>query len=49
LKEQIIFPEINFDSVQFIHGMDITFATSAKNDEQARELLKLLGMPFRNN
>jgi large subunit ribosomal protein L5 len=49
LKEQIVFPEINFDSVQFMHGMDITFATSAKNDEQARELLKLLGMPFRNN
>ena len=48
LKEQIIFPEINFDSVQFIHGMDITFATSAENDEQAKELLKLLGMPFRN-
>ena len=48
LKEQIIFPEINFDSVQFIHGMDITFATSAKTDEQAKELLKLLGMPFRN-
>lgn len=48
LKEQIIFPEINFESVQSIHGMDITFATSAKNDEQARELLKLLGMPFRN-
>jgi large subunit ribosomal protein L5 len=48
LKEQIIFPEINFDNVQSIHGMDITFATTAKNDEQARELLKLLGMPFRN-
>ena len=48
LKEQIIFPEINFDSVQSLHGMDITFATSASNDEQAKELLKLLGMPFRN-
>ena len=48
LKEQIVFPEINFENVQSIHGMDITFATSAKNDEQARELLKLLGMPFRN-
>jgi large subunit ribosomal protein L5 len=49
LKEQIIFPEINFDNVQSIHGMDITFATNAENDEQAKELLKLLGMPFRNN
>jgi large subunit ribosomal protein L5 len=48
LKEQIIFTEINFDNVQSIHGMDITFATSAKNDEQAKELLTLLGMPFRN-
>ena len=49
VKEQIIFPEINFESVQSIHGMDITFATNAENDEQAKELLKLLGMPFRNN
>ena len=48
LKEQIIFPEIHFDNVQSVHGMDITFATNAQNDEQARELLKLLGMPFRN-
>ena len=48
LKEQIIFPEINFDSVQSIHGMDITFVTNSKNDEQAKELLRLLGMPFRN-
>jgi len=48
LKEQIIFPEINFDSVQSLHGMDITFATTARTDEEAKELLKLLGMPFRN-
>jgi large subunit ribosomal protein L5 len=48
LKEQIIFPEINFENVQSIHGMDITFATTAKTDEQAKELLRLLGMPFRN-
>jgi large subunit ribosomal protein L5 len=48
LKEQIIFPEINFENVQSIHGMDVTFATSAKNDEMAKELLKLMGMPFRN-
>jgi large subunit ribosomal protein L5 len=49
MKEQIIFPEINFDSVQSIHGMDITFTTTAKTDEEGRELLKLLGMPFRTN
>ena len=48
LKEQIIFPEINFENVQSIHGMDITFATSSKDDEKAKELLKLMGMPFRN-
>jgi len=48
IKEQIIFPEINFENVQSIHGMDITFATTAKTDEQAKELLRLLGMPFRN-
>ncbi|MGH7738794.1 MAG: 50S ribosomal protein L5 [bacterium] len=49
LKEQIIFPEINFENVQSIHGMDITFATTARTDEEARELLRLFGMPFRNN
>lgn len=49
LKEQIIFPEINFENVQSIHGMDITFTTSARNDEEGRELLRLLGMPFRAN
>ncbi len=49
LKEQIVFPEINFESVQTLHGMDITFSTTARNDEEGRELLKLLGMPFRQN
>jgi len=49
LKEQIIFPEINFDSVQSIHGMDITFVTTARTDEEAKDLLRMLGMPFRNN
>jgi large subunit ribosomal protein L5 len=49
LKEQIIFPEINFDSVQSIHGMDVTFTTTAQTDEEGRELLKLLGMPFKSN
>jgi large subunit ribosomal protein L5 len=46
VKEQIIFPEINVDNVQRISGMDITFATSAKTDEEAYELLKQFGMPF---
>jgi large subunit ribosomal protein L5 len=47
MKEQIIFPEIDYDKVDKVRGMDITFVTSAKNDEEARELLRLLGMPFR--
>lgn len=47
LKEQIIFPEINYDKVEKIQGMDITIVTTAKSDEEARELLRLLGMPFR--
>jgi large subunit ribosomal protein L5 len=46
IKEQIIFPEINVDNVQRISGLDITFATSAKTDEEAYELLKQFGMPF---
>jgi large subunit ribosomal protein L5 len=46
IKEQIIFPEINVDNVQRISGLDITFATSAKTDEEAFELLKQFGMPF---
>lgn len=47
LKEQIIFPEIDYDKVDAIHGMDITFVTSARTDEEGRSLLKLMGMPFR--
>jgi len=47
VKEQIIFPEIDFDSVEKIRGMDITFVTSAKTDEEARALLGEMGMPFR--
>lgn len=47
LKEQIIFPEIKYDEVTLFHGMDITFATTARNDEEGRALLKLLGIPFR--
>lgn len=47
VKEHIIFPEINYDKVEKILGMDIIFVTSAKTDSEARELLKYLGMPFR--
>jgi len=46
IKEQLIFPEINIDKVETVRGMDITFVTSAKTDEEARELLRLMGMPF---
>ena len=47
LTEQIIFPEINYDKVDKVRGMDVTFVTSAKTDEEGRELLRLLQMPFR--
>lgn len=47
IKEQIIFPEIDYDKVQRISGMDITIVTTAGRDEPARLLLKLMGMPFR--
>jgi large subunit ribosomal protein L5 len=46
VKEQLIFPEIDYDKVEKVRGMDIIFVTTAKTDEEARELLKLLGMPF---
>jgi large subunit ribosomal protein L5 len=46
VKEQLIFPEIDYDKVEKIRGMDITFVTTAETDEEAKELLKLLGMPF---
>ena len=46
IKEQIIFPEIEYDKVDKIRGMDIVFVTTAKTDEEARELLRLFGMPF---
>ena len=48
VTEQIIFPEIDIDKVNKITGMDITFVTSAQTDEEAYELLKELGMPFKN-
>lgn len=46
LKEQLIFPEIEYDKVDKVQGMDIIIVTTAKTDEEARELLRLLGMPF---
>jgi len=48
LKEQIVFPEINFDKVDKIKGMNISFVTTAGSNEEAKELLTKLGMPFRN-
>ena len=48
IKEQLIFPEIEYDKVDKVRGMDIIFVTTAKTDEEARELLTLLGMPFRS-
>jgi large subunit ribosomal protein L5 len=47
VKEQIIFPEINVDNIEKIRGFDITFVTTAKTDEEAYELLKTLGFPFK--
>jgi len=49
IKEQLIFPEVEYDKVDKIRGMDICFVTTAKSDEEAKELLKLLGMPFSQN
>lgn len=48
VKEQLIFPEIEYDKIDKLRGMDIIFVTTAKTDEEARELLTLLGMPFKN-
>ena len=48
IKEQLIFPEVEYDKIDKIRGMDIVFVTTAKTDEEAKELLKLLGMPFKN-
>jgi len=47
IKEQLIFPEIEYDKIDKLRGMDIIFVTTAKTDEEAKELLTLLGMPFR--
>jgi len=48
IREQIIFPEINYDKIDKIRGMNITIVTTAKTDEEAKALLKYFGMPFRN-
>lgn len=49
IKEQLIFPEINYDKVNKVRGMDIVIVTTAQSDQEAFELLKLVGMPFRKN
>ena len=49
IKEQIIFPEIDFDKVDAVRGMDVCFVTTAKTDEEGKELLKALGAPFAEN
>lgn len=48
IKEQIIFPEIKYETVTFMHGFDISIVTNAKTDKEGKSLLKLMGMPFRN-
>lgn len=49
LREQLIFPEIQFDKIDKVRGMEITIVTSAQTDEEGRRLLKLMGMPFKEN
>jgi large subunit ribosomal protein L5 len=49
LREQLIFPEVDYDSIDQIRGMDVSITTSANTDEEGRALLKALGMPFREN
>jgi large subunit ribosomal protein L5 len=49
LREQLVFPEIQFDKIDKVRGMEITIVTTARTDEEGRRLLKLLGMPFRDN
>ena len=46
IKEQLIFPEIDYDKIDKVRGMDINFVTTARTDEEARELLSLMGAPF---
>ncbi len=47
VREQLIFPEISYDQVESVRGMDITIVTTAETDEEARELLTLFGLPYR--
>ena len=47
IKEQLIFPEIDYDKIDKVRGMDVIFVTTARTDEEARELLRMLGMPFK--
>ena len=49
LREQLIFPEIDYDKVDKLRGMQVTIVTTARNDEEARRLLQLMGMPFRTD
>ena len=49
LREQLIFPEINYDKIDKVRGMEVTIVTTAENDEEGRRLLDMLGMPFRRN
>jgi len=48
LKEQFIFPEIEYDKVEMVHGLDVVFCTAAKTDKESKALLRFMGMPFRN-
>jgi large subunit ribosomal protein L5 len=48
IREQLIFPEIRYDKIDKVKGMNIVIVTTAKTDEEGKELLRLLGMPFRN-
>ena len=47
IREQLIFPEIEYDKVEKVRGMEVIFVTTAETDEEARELLRLFGMPFK--
>ena len=49
LREQVIFPEISYDSIDATRGLDVAIVTTTESDEEARELLRLLGMPFRQS
>jgi large subunit ribosomal protein L5 len=48
LKEQFIFPEVDYDKVEMVHGLDVAICTNARTDKESKALLRFLGMPFRN-